>query len=106
VQADLLFKKHTGVQRNKLPPSQENLSSFNGHKEMARKEQLQGLNRMDYETFLLSLSDIANTVHLKWSDENGVKKVRDESQAFQALIRINLWMLDESLQQTEQGNNS
>jgi hypothetical protein len=61
VQADLLFKKHTGVTKSKIPPSNRMVeSSFSKNKDkMAQKESLQGLNRMDYETFLLALSDIA-----------------------------------------------
>ena len=32
----------------------------------AKKEKLVGLNRMDYETFLLALSDIANQLYDKF----------------------------------------
>lgn len=76
VQADLLFKKHTGIMsKSKLPPSTPQTknqvkSSFSLSKEQdAKKEKLVGLNRMDYETFLLALSDIANQLYDKFYQE-------------------------------------
>lgn len=64
VQADLLFKKHTGLTKNKLPPSNAVASSFARDKQIqSQKDKLQGLNVMDYNTYLYALSDIANTLY-------------------------------------------
>jgi hypothetical protein len=61
---------------------------------------------MDYETFLLAVSDIANIVCRVYTNEFGKEEIRDEPNALLQLIRNYLWVLDEGIQQTEKGNNS
>ena len=78
-----------------------------GKEQDAKKEKLVGLNRMDYETFLLALSDIANQLYDKFYQDGTQTWIqRNESQALQLLIRLHVLPLDEQVQMTEKGNNS
>ena len=55
---------------------------------------------MDYETFLLALSDIANTLYQKYVEEqNGTRLQRGEAQALLTLIREHIWPLDDGIQE-------
>ncbi len=62
----MLFKKYTGITKSKLPPSRGTYNlianSFTqvGLAKEKKKEQIQGLNRMDFQTFVLAMADIAN----------------------------------------------
>jgi hypothetical protein len=59
---------------------------------------------MDFETFLLAVSDIANTLYQNHNNDS--TGVRGESQALLTLIRDRVTPLDECIQRTEKGNNS
>lgn len=106
VTADLLFKKYTGVSAKGLPKSKPNITSFTQDlpAKDRKKESLQGLNRMDFQTFVLAMSEISYQIYSKFFDEdNGTKT---EAQCFLTLINDNLLPLDDSIQQTEKGNYS
>jgi hypothetical protein len=103
VQADLLFKKHTGLSK-KTTISRSNsrnviASSFtsDSKKKQEQKERVQGLNRMDFDTFVLVLSDIANQVYAKYLDDVDETAFRGEAQALMTLINRNLLQLDNSI---------
>ena len=73
MQADLLFKKHTGLSKSKHPVARPRTgavaSSFSRDEaKESKKEQLHGLNRMDFNTFVLAMSDIANQLYLSKQD--------------------------------------
>ena len=116
VDADLLFTRHTGIAKSKkTPPSassnaqaQAIPSSFSQLKKTAEKKgEVRGLNRMDLDTFILALSDIATKLYMKSNhDISGAANQRGEAQALQILIQRNLMALDESIQRTEKGNNA
>ena len=74
VQADLLFKRHTGLTKKvgpaTTPQNRDVSSSFAKERELTeKKEQMSGLNRMDFETFVLALTDIATTIYQNYYDE-------------------------------------
>lgn len=110
VQADLLFKKHTGLNKNSRFGSNRNTmaSSFtmDQKKKDQQKEIVAGLNRMNFNTFVLALSDISNQVYSKFLDSVDETAFRGEAQAFLTLINNNLVLLDNHIQKTEKGNSS
>jgi len=76
VQADLIFKKQTGFSRVSLPGlptvgsgsaaygSNQGFSSFSASKEkQAHREQVHGLNRMDFDTFVIVLTEISQMMY-------------------------------------------
>ena len=74
VQADLLFKRHTGLTKKvgpvTTPQNRDVTSSFAKERELTeKKEQMVGLNRMDFETFVLALTDIASLVYQNFYNE-------------------------------------
>lgn len=104
VQADLLFKKHTGLNKAKkgaFTGSQKNimLSSFtmDQRKKDQQKEKVAGLNRMDFNTFIFALSDIANQVYAKFLDSIDETAIRGEAQSFLTLVNNNLSKLDDKI---------
>lgn len=110
VQADLLFKKHTGLNKNSKAGFNRNTmtSSFtlDQKKKEQQKEIVSGLNRMNFNTFVLALSDIANQVYAKFLDSVDETAFRGEAQAFLTLVNNNLVFLDNQIQKTEKGNSS
>ena len=61
---------------------------------------------MDFQTFVLAMSDIANTIYSKSLDDVDENVIRGEAQAALTLINYNLMPLDDHIQSTEKGNYS
>ena len=64
MQADLLYKRYTGHQKAEVvPKTPKNALTFSSFNDTQNKEkqkvQVHGLNRMDLDTFILALSEIA-----------------------------------------------
>ena len=66
MQADLLFKKHTGLTKSKFPVPKAQGSFNTGAIKESKKEQVSGLNRMDFETFKLALADISTQLYSQY----------------------------------------
>ena len=85
MQADLLFKKLTGFTKNKLLPPKPVPAGFTSSfspddPKDIKKEQLNGLNRMDFDTFVLALSDIANQLYSQYY-HNGINELQTRGEA-------------------------
>jgi hypothetical protein len=107
VQADLLFKKLTGYGNKKISAPKVKATSFGTNDKEHKKEQMLGLNRMNFDQFCLAMNEIAQMLYSHYMhdvDQNIAN--RTEGQALNALIRAHLLPLDEGIQRTEKGNSA
>lgn len=103
VQADLLFKRYTGHQRqqpqSRTPKQSTAFSSFNdGMKKEMKREQVHGLNRMDLDTFILAIAEIAQALFSQYFDENTGQWInRGPPESLLELVQQNLMVLDNQI---------
>lgn len=93
MKADLLFKRLTGQGKsNKLNASRPSTSKFSSSFSVdpdaeQKRKQLSALNRMDFDTFLIALADIANELY----------EAEQEVDSLGALIDNHLISVDEEI---------
>ena len=63
-----------------------------------KKEQVAGLNRMDFETFVVALTEIGTQIYQNYYDDlQGAWMQRGEGQALQKVITEHVQPLDEGI---------